>query len=64
MEIGTDKAVIIWYHALRNLWATAKFNDAVDVIAESARILTKNKKVPLGSTQNVRAAFKEVGLPI
>lgn len=63
MAIGTDKAARIWYHALQNLWSTAYFNDAVDVIANSARILTKENKVPLGSTQTVRSAFKEVGLP-
>jgi Zn-dependent metalloprotease len=63
MAIGTDKATLIWYHALQNLWATAVFNDAVEVIAESARILTQNGGVPLGSTQTVRAAFKAVGLP-
>jgi Zn-dependent metalloprotease len=61
--IGTDKAAAIWYHALQNLWATANFNDAVEVIAESARILTKNGDVRLGSTQAVRWAFREVGLP-
>lgn len=63
MDIGTDKAARIWYHALQNLWATAVFNDGVEVIAESARILTKNEKVPPGSTQTVRSAFKAVGLP-
>ncbi len=63
MEIGTDKATLIWYHALQKLWATAKFNDAVDVIVESARILTRQKQVPVGSTQQVRAAFRDVGLP-
>jgi Zn-dependent metalloprotease len=63
MAIGTDPAASIWYHALQNLWATAVFNDAVAVIAESARILTKEKKAPLGSTQAMRAAFKTVGLP-
>lgn len=63
MAIGTDKAALIWYHALQNLWATAEFNDAVAVITDSARILVKDKKVPLGSPQTVRAAFKEVGLP-
>jgi Zn-dependent metalloprotease len=63
MEIGTDKAALIWYNALQKLWATANFNDAVAVIVGSARILTKDAKVPLGSTQTVRAAFKEVGLP-
>lgn len=63
MEIGTDKATLIWYNALLKMWATAKFNDAVAKIVEAARELTKKKKVPLGSTQRVRAAFKEVGLP-
>ena len=63
MEIGTDKAALIWYDALQKLWATAKFNDAVEVIVESARMLTKKKQVPVGSTQRVRAAFREVGLP-
>ncbi|MFY9270704.1 MAG: M4 family metallopeptidase [Candidatus Manganitrophaceae bacterium] len=62
MEIGTDKAAGIWYHALQNLWATANFNDAVGVIVESTRILTKNGQAPLGSTQTVRSAFKAVGL--
>lgn len=61
-EIGTDKAALVWYHALQSLWATANFNDAVDRIANSARILVKNGDVPLGTTQVVRGAFKEVGL--
>jgi Zn-dependent metalloprotease len=61
--IGTQKAARIWYHALQNLWATADFNDAVAVIAESARILTRDGIVPIGSTQAVRSAFKDVGLP-
>ena len=61
-QIGTQKAAKVWYHALQNLWSTADFNDAVEVIAESARILTKNGEVPEGTTQTVRLAFKEVGL--
>lgn len=63
MDIGTNNAARIWYHALQNLWSTANFNDAVDVIVNSARILTKELKVPLGSPQMVRSAFKTVGLP-
>jgi Zn-dependent metalloprotease len=62
MRIGTDNAMRIWYHALQKLWRTAQFCDAVAVIAESARILTKNGEVPLGSVQAVRAAFRKVGL--
>lgn len=62
-DIETDKAALIWYTALQKLWATADFNDAVGVIVESARILVKDGKVPLGSPQTVRAAFAEVGLP-
>lgn len=63
-QLGTQKASKIWYHALQNLWSTADFNDAVEVIVESARILTKSGEVPEGSTQTVRLAFKEVGLPV
>ncbi len=62
-DIGTDKAVLIWYQALRMLWPDANFNDAVEIISHSARLLTKAKKVPEGSTQTIRFAFKEVGLP-
>ncbi|MCY7759729.1 M4 family metallopeptidase [Bacillus inaquosorum] len=62
MDIGTDKAVRVWYHALQNLWATANFNDAVHVIVRSAQILTKSGEVPFGTTQTIRGAFKEVGL--
>ena len=62
IRIGTDKAILIWSHALLKLWATAKFVDAVDTIVESAREVTKQNKAFLGSTQAVRAAFKEVGL--
>lgn len=63
MGLGTDVAARIWYHALQNLWATAEFNDAVEMIAESARILVKIGKAPEGSPQMVRLAFKQVGLP-
>lgn len=63
MELGTDKALLIWYQALQNLWATAKFNDAYSVIVDSARVLTKTGQVRPGSTQIVRAAFQAVGLP-
>ncbi len=63
MDIGTDNAGKIWYHALQNLWATADFNAAVARFVESARILVKDKKVPPASTQTVRAAFRAVGLP-
>jgi len=59
----TDVAARIWYHALQNLWSTANFNDAVAVIANSARILARDGQVPEGSPQTVRWAFREVGLP-
>lgn len=62
MEIGTQKAALIWYNALGRLWPTAKFKDAVAAIVDSTRMLVRDGKVPLGSTQRVRAAFKAVGL--
>jgi Zn-dependent metalloprotease len=63
MEIGTDKAALIWYNALQRLWASAVFNDAVQMIVNSARILIKDGQVPINSAQIIRAAFKSVGLP-
>ena len=62
-DLGTDVAVRIWYHALQNLWPAAQFNDAAEIISESARALTKKQIAPEGATQTVRLAFKEVGLP-
>ena len=60
--IGTDKAALIWYSALQKLWPTANFADAVQVIVEAARTLVKAGRVPVGSPQTVRSAFKAVGL--
>ena len=62
MDIGTDKAALIWYSTLQRLWPNALFGDFAYMVAESARLLTKNKQVPIGTTQTVRAALKEVGL--
>jgi Zn-dependent metalloprotease len=63
MDMGTDIAALIWYTALQKLWPTAKFNDAVAVMAESARLLVKAGQIHPGAPQKVRAAFKAVGLP-
>jgi len=62
-DLGTEKATLIWYQTLRMLWPDAGFNDAVEVASHAARLLTKQEIVPEGSTQTVRLAFKEVGLP-
>ncbi len=62
-DIGTDKAMLIWYRALRMLWPDANFGDAVEIISHAARLLVKDRAVPEGSPQTVRLAFKEVGLP-
>ena len=62
-ELGTEVAARIWYHGLQNLWATADFNDAVVVIANSARILVHANEIQEGAPQIVRWAFREVGLP-
>jgi Zn-dependent metalloprotease len=62
-EIGTDKAILIWYNALQNLWSNANFNDAVKLIVRAAGLLADIGQVPKGSPQTVRAAFKAVGLP-
>jgi Zn-dependent metalloprotease len=63
MDMGTEIAAQIWYLALQKLWPSANFNDAVQVLGEAARLLVKDGKVPKGTPQTVRAAFKAVGLP-
>ena len=63
MSIGTNHAALVWYHALRNLWPTATFNDAVTLIVDAAQRLTAQRLIPLGSPQAIRSAFKAVGLP-
>jgi Zn-dependent metalloprotease len=63
MDMGTDVAAMIWYLALQQLLPNAKFNDAVQVIGDVARLLVKDGKIKKGAPQKVRAAFKAVGLP-
>lgn len=62
-ELETEKAALIWYTALQNLWPKAGFNDAVAQIVKATQLLVKDKKIKSGSTQKVREAFREVGLP-
>jgi len=62
-QVGTQNAAKIWYHALQNLWSTADFNDAVEVIVNAAQTLTNEGVLQEGTVQTVRLAFKEVGLP-
>lgn len=62
-EIGTDHAALIWYTALQKLWSTANFNDAYKQIVTASRLLEKTNAIKKASTQRVRTAFKQVGLP-
>ena len=64
MDIGTDKAGLIWYNALQKLSPTTTFNSAVRVIVWEAGRLADMGQVPKGSPQAIRSAFKSVGLPI
>jgi Zn-dependent metalloprotease len=61
-DIGTEKAALIWYATLQRLWPYALFDDFAQVLAESARLLTKSGQVPIGTTQTVRSALREVDL--
>lgn len=62
MDVGTEKAALIWYSTLQRLWPNALFNDFAFMLADSARLLTKSGQVPVGTTQTVRAALRAVGL--
>jgi Zn-dependent metalloprotease len=62
MDIGTDKAALIWYDTLQKLPPDAMFSTFAVSIVDSARLLTTNGQVPVGTTQTVRIALREVGL--
>ena len=62
MDIGTDKAALIWYDTLQKLPPDAFFQTFAVYILESTRLLTKNGQVPIGTSQTIRIALREVGL--
>jgi len=62
MDIGTDKAALIWYDTLQKLPPDAMFQHFAFFLTDSARLLTNNGQVPIGTSQTVRVALKEVGL--
>jgi Zn-dependent metalloprotease len=61
-ELGTSSAGAIWYAGLLNLWPTANFLDAAQVLSAQARILARDGKVDRQATQVVRGAFRTVGV--
>lgn len=63
MEIGTDQAALIWYHAIQSLFATADFNQFVDIVETSAQKLADRGVVPATAPKIVKTAFNTVGLP-
>lgn len=62
MDIGTDKAALIWYTVLQELPSEANFGDFAIWLANVARRLTINGQTPSGAPQAVRLALREVGL--
>lgn len=62
IELGTGNSGRIWYAGLQNLWSTATFLDAADVMVAQARLLARENNVPRQAAQTVRGAFREVGV--
>ncbi|MDN4862806.1 M4 family metallopeptidase [Priestia megaterium] len=62
-EIETDKAALIWYHAMQSLYATTKFNQFVQIVIKAAQKLVDSGDVPEKAIKIVESAFKAVGLP-
>jgi Zn-dependent metalloprotease len=61
-EVGTEGAGLIWYAGLQNLWPTATFVDAAEVLSAQARLLAAGGMVARQAAQVVRGAFREVGI--
>ncbi|HJR79138.1 MAG TPA: M4 family metallopeptidase [Anaerolineales bacterium] len=62
MDIGSDEAALIWYDTLQKIPSEAHFSDFAIILTDSARLLTNNGLVPVGTSQTVRLALREVGL--
>jgi len=60
--MGTDRAALIGYENLQELPLDAMFQTFAVYLTDSARLLTNNGQVPIGTTQTVRVALQEVGL--
>ncbi|KAB7648061.1 M4 family metallopeptidase [Bacillus cereus] len=63
MEIGTDKAALIWYNAMHSLFATTNFNQFAQIVNKAAQKLVDSGEVPQTAAKTVESAFKSVGLP-
>ena len=63
MEIGTDKAALIWYNTMHNLFATTNFNQFAQIVTKAAQKLVDSGEVPQTAAKTVESAFKSVGLP-
>ncbi|WP_249597193.1 M4 family metallopeptidase [Peribacillus frigoritolerans] len=63
MEIGTDKAALIWFNAMQNLFATANFNQFVQIVIKAAQKLVDSGDVTKTAIKTIENAFKAVGLP-
>jgi Zn-dependent metalloprotease len=62
-ELGdTLAAGRLWYLGLQRLTPTADFVTAAEVLADTARAMTKQRLLPKGAAQIVRSAFSEVGI--
>ncbi|WP_440603925.1 M4 family metallopeptidase [Bacillus sp. GB_SG_008] len=63
MEIGTDKAALIWYNAIQNLFTTTNFNQFAQIVIKAAQKLVDSREVPKTAAKTVESAFKTVGIP-
>lgn len=61
-ELGTENAGRIWYAGLVNLWSTATFADAAQVLADQARLLAREGAVERQAAQVVRGSWRAVGV--
>ncbi len=62
LEIGIEDCALIWFETLKSLWRTATFLDMLDIILETARLLTNANKVSSAAPEAVRQSFAAVGL--
>lgn len=62
MDIGTQKAAVLWFEALKILKSTANFTAHYKALKKSVPALVKAGKIPATSAASVDTAFKAVGI--
>lgn len=62
MDIGTQKAAVLWFETLKTLKSTSKFTDFYKGLSKVSKTLITAGKIPNTTQKSLDTAFKTVGI--